>query len=416
MKICLVFTGITLLLAVSCQHKTERNVAMQQYEPIKGTFGYDLAFLSRYCETVVLSSADSMAGLIVIPGWQARVMTSTAGGAGGRSHGWINYKLIQSGDTLEHINPYGGEERFWLGPEGGPFSIYFPPYSDQIFENWAVPPPIDTREFNTLEVGATSARFGAGFRLTNYKGNVLDIQIDRTIRLLSTDDISKHFGFDLPKDIATVSYETENTLTNKGNSPWNETNGMVNIWLLAMLNPSPAATIFIPIRQGREKELGKPVVDDYFGKVPSNRLIVEPGMVFLKADGKYRSKIGIPPRRALPYACSYDSINHTLTVQWCDLPVNPAMYLNGKWGAGNDPLAGDVINAYNDGPVEDGSQMGPFFELESSSPAANLKPGESLTHRQRIFHFEGSEPDLGLISEKLTGMCLDEVKQKFSVE
>jgi len=35
--------------------------------------------------------------------------------------------------------------------------------------------------------------------------------------------------------------------------------------------------------------------------------------------------------------------------------------------------------------------MGPFYELESSSPAANLKPGEKLVHRQRIMHFEGNE-------------------------
>jgi hypothetical protein len=57
--------------------------------------------------------------------------------------------------------------------------------------------------------------------------------------------------------------------------------------------------------------------------------------------------------------------------------------------------------------------MGPFYELESSSPAANLKPGEKLMHRQRIFHFEGNEDQLGVIVEKLFGISLDEVKGIF---
>jgi hypothetical protein len=41
---------------------------------------------------------------------------------------------------------------------------------------------------------------------------------------------------------------------------------------------------------------------------------------------------------------------------------------------------GDVINAYNDGPNDDGTQLGRFLELETSSPAAALKSGNSITH------------------------------------
>jgi len=38
-------------------------------------------------------------------------------GAHGFSFGWINRELIASGKAMPHINPYGGEERLWLGPE-----------------------------------------------------------------------------------------------------------------------------------------------------------------------------------------------------------------------------------------------------------------------------------------------------------
>ena len=46
-----------------------------------------------------------------------------------------------------------------------------------------------------------------------------------------------------------------------------------------------------------------------------------------------------------------------------------AAYLNQEWNLDGDPFIGDAVNAYNDGPLEDGSQMGPFYELESVSPA-----------------------------------------------
>jgi hypothetical protein len=51
--------------------------------------------------------------------------------------------------------------------------------------------------------------------------------------------------------------------------------------------------------------------------------------------------------------------------------------------------------------------------METSSPAANLKPGEKLTHQQRIFHFEGTEDQLSLITNKIFGINLTEVKKKF---
>ena len=52
-------------------------------------------------------------------------MTSTVGGSNSPSHGWINRELIEAGRNDPHINAYGGEDRFWLGPEGGQFSIFF---------------------------------------------------------------------------------------------------------------------------------------------------------------------------------------------------------------------------------------------------------------------------------------------------
>jgi hypothetical protein len=59
-----------------------------------------------------------------------------------------------------------------------------------------------------------------------------------------------------------------------------------------------------------------------------------------------------------------------------------------------EPYKGDAVNAYNDGPVEDGTQLGKFYEIESSSPAAELKKGESLRHVHRTIHFQGPKKSL----------------------
>jgi hypothetical protein len=88
-------------------------------------------------------------------------------------------------------------------------------------------------------------------------------------------------------------------------------------------------------------------------------------------------------------------------------------YVNSKWGKQEDPLKGDAVNSYNDGPVEDGSIMGPFYEIESSSPAALLNPGESLTHTQRVFHITGDEKQLDKIVQKIFNVSLDQIKEAF---
>jgi hypothetical protein len=88
--------------------------------------------------------------------------------------------------------------------------------------------------------------------------------------------------------------------------------------------------------------------------------------------------------------------------------------VNSKWGDQTFPFSGDVVNSYNDGPVEDGSIMGPFYEIESSSPAAMLSAGTRITHTQRIFHITGNEDKLSLITEKLFHYSLSEIKEVFN--
>ena len=72
-----------------------------------------------------------------------------------------------------------------------------------------------------------------------------------------------------------------------------------------------------------------------------------------------------------------------------------------------------MINSYNDGPTETGTVMGPFYEIETSSPAATLKPGQALTHTQYTMHIEGDEAVLAGIVRQVFGVELDKVAQMF---
>ena len=78
------------------------------------------------------------------------------------------------------------------------------------------------------------------------------------------------------------------------------------------------------------------------------------------------------------------------------------------WEIQNDPFSGDAVNAYNDGPIE-GKQMGQFYELESSSPAASLGAGESIHHLHRTIHLKGDKINLDKIAFKLLGIGVDAI-------
>jgi hypothetical protein len=181
-----------------------------------------------------------------------------------------------------------------------------------------------------------------------------------------------------------------------------------------MFNPSPAVTIVIPVKSGDEKELGVPVNDNYFGKISGDRLKVLGNNIYFRADGKSRGKIGIPPRRATGIMGSYDFENNILTLLICKMADGDKKYVNSAWKIQDDPYSGDALNSYNDGPLEDGSQMGPFYELETSSPAAALRPGESITHSQITVHVTGDKKLLNSISAKVFGVSLDEIEKAFN--
>ena len=404
---------LLIMITSACNNSGQENASENTTDSLsQGSFGYDLQFLKQHDDSVVVLSNDSgKAQVIVSPKYQAKVFTSTAEGDAGQSFGWVNYKAF-SGPTDAHMNAYGGENRFWLGPEGGRFSLFFKPDSQMVFDNWKTPAPFDTESWNVVNKSDGSVTMQKNMQLTNYKGTDLNLSVERSVKILSNPEIAQKLGIDLDTSIKAVAYQTENVITNKGNAAWTEATGMPCIWMLDMFTPSPATVIVVPYKNLAGKPFEKVVTSDYFGQIPPDRLKHTDNILFLKADGKSRGKLGVVPGYAKTIAGSYDPQHKVLTIINYDLDSS-AKYLNQEWNTTKPTFAGDAVNAYNDGPLADGSQMGPFYEMESVSPAAFLKPGESLSHDHAVFHFTGDETKLDAISQKLLGVSLKDIQKEF---
>ena len=375
-------------------------------------FDADLQFLLGHTKVVLLSE-PSGARVAVAPEYQGRVMTSTTGGADAPSFGWLGRAAIASGQRQPHMNVFGGEDRFWLGPEGGQYALFFKRGDPFDLDHWQTPEPIDWGAWDMFHQTDTAVGFEKRMALQNYAGATFDVDVKRTIRLMGNGEIAAQLKAPVPTAVRAVGFESANAVTNLGSTAWKKDSGLISVWILGMFNPSPQTTVVLPIAQGQDA--AAPAVNDaYFGKVPGDRLIVKDGVVFFHGDGQYRSKIGLPPSRALSVAGSYDSAAHVLTVIEYTRPMHAVGYVNSMWAVQREPYGGDVINSYNDGPPEPGKPpLGPFYELETSSPALDLAPGATYAHVHRTFHLAGPEADLDRIARATLHVGLADIAKAF---
>ncbi|MDR2231882.1 MAG: hypothetical protein LBE56_02020 [Tannerella sp.] len=410
MKKLIVLIVSIMMMSTSCKNPVGQGDAESF---VKGEFGYDVAFLSQKdSDLIVLSGNGGKSQLIVSPKYQAKVFTGTANGPKGAGFGFVNYKVLDAEVLDEHMNGYGGENRFWLGPEGGKFSVYFAKNAEQVYDNWHTPKPIDIEPWEVASADAKSAVLTKEMQVTNYLGNQFRMNVERKIALMEPVEACLQLGIAANPNINMVAYQTDNSITNLDDFEWTQETGTVCIWILDMFNPAPNAVTVIPFNEGDEAQLGKIVTSDYFGEIPADRFRVMQNVIYLKTDGQFRSKVGLNGKRTKAIAGNYDPDSKRLTITTFNVD-EAATYLNQEWNPARNPLTGDALNAYNDGPLADGSIMGPFLELESVSPAAFLKPLESLSHRHSVFHFTGEETDLNPIAEQLLGVSLQDIKSAF---
>ncbi len=371
-------------------------------------------FLSQHTKVVELTDGAA-ARVLVCPEYQGRVMTSTCDGENGASLGWINRAFIETGKPSAQFNNYGGEDRIWLSPEGGQFSLWFAPGAKQEFANWFTPPALNEGQFEpTQSYTKSMARMHRPMKFTNAAKTPFQVDVERDVQLLSGGTFGTLFGPQAAEAVSAgklkaVGFSSNNTVTNR-DGLLSKARGLISIWILSMMNSSPETVIIAPYRAGSEAELGPVVKADYFGVVPPDRLKIAPEAILFRGDSHYRSKIGVSQRRVKPIAGSINYRDGILTLVTFDMPANPAdhMYLNNAWDLPQkNPFVGDVLNSYNDGPP---ASLGAFYEIESLSPAKELGPGELLRHRHVTFHIQGDLPALARLAKITLGVDLDKVR------
>jgi hypothetical protein len=371
------------------------------------TFADDVAFLSRRTQLSILESPSG--GRVVVAGeYQGRVMTSAVE-PHGRSLGFVNRRFIEEEKRATQFDNYGGEDRFWLGPEGGQYALYFPPGKPFVFSNWQTPHPLQEGAWEAKGADKNRVKFTKAMGFTNYAGTQFELRIERQVELVSAEETARRLGVTIPSSVMWIGFSTSNSITNTGPSPWVEAKGLVSVWILGMFSPNADTRVIVPFERAGSGEI---VNDRYFGKVPAERLDVREAKGYLSflCDGTHRSKIGLGPSRAKPALGSYSKEANLLTVVLYTKPAENSRYVNSMWEMQKEPYGGDVVNSYNDGPTEPGKpSLGGFYEIESSSPAAALAPGATLTHVHQTFHFAGPKDALATIANKVLGVNLGEL-------
>jgi len=377
-------------------------------------------FLASSTKLVELTN-DRGARVAICPEWQGRVMPSTCAGLDGPSFGFLHREFIERGQTDPHFSNYGAEDRMWLSPEGGQFSLWFKPGDKQTLDNWFTPPALNEGAFEIVsEKNDPFYRLTRRMRFQNASGTPFDLAVNRDVRLLNGPELVRLFGREAAElldgpGVKLVGYETINTITNRGPAMTKE-KGLVSIWMLGMLNASLETVVIVPYKPGPESQLGPVVKSDYFGPIPADRLKITPEAILLRADANYRSKLGASQKRARNVLGSIDFAGGVLSIVHCTMPDDPTKhdYMNNMWELPQaEPYVGDVVNAYNDGPPAPGKKgLGHFYEIESLSPAKALATGESLTHQHRTLHIKADRATLDRLAKQILGVDLGAVERQ----
>ncbi|HET6163163.1 MAG TPA: DUF6786 family protein [Planctomycetota bacterium] len=355
-------------------------------------FARDVQFLKDFADAVVLE-APGGGKVVVSPKLSGRVMTS-AFSDNEPGFGLVNREAITRPPVARGFSNYGGEDRLWLAPEGGPYGLFFDPGAKQELANWYVPPAMDGGVRTPTGQDAASISFHERIALKNVEGVAFDLTIDRKVEALAKDELERVLGAALPEGAKFVAFRTTNKVTNEAKVAL-PADALVAPWVLGQFRPSPKTTVLLPY-QGAEGVIKK----DYFGVVPPDRLALVPegdgGVARFKGDAQLRSKIGVSAAGALGWLGAWDAQHKVLTLVNHSLPPAGAVVPDCNWTVPNPRAkSGDVATSYNHG------EEPRFFELESIGPALGAAPKSSVTQVQTTIHLAAEPAALAEIAKKL---------------
>jgi hypothetical protein len=364
---------------------------------------------------VVLQGRKRSRRVLCAPTLVGRVLTSTFDGPQGEGLGWVGVDAILKGPVNPVINNFGGEERFWIGPEGSQFGLHFG-NQEQTFANYRVPPAMNSQPYEVLGIsrGADFVVMRAHTHLRNAADTEFDIDVTRTIKI--ADDCPYVMG--RSGDVDFVGFQSETAVKNVSEHPIRRETGALAAWTPGLFPNGPKTTVIVPFRIHPEVGGGEAIRQDYIkdlcedGQMPAHAWRIADQHALLRADGRVRTKIGVGKRHALNRLGSLDVETGLLTLVTFEL--YPEMdYVAPYWRhlSNHELFDGEAVSVYLDGPAASNRNAGDFYELETLSPALVLGPGESFLHRNRVYHLRGDLADTGAICQLFLKANVNEVKE-----
>ncbi|OFX13510.1 MAG: hypothetical protein A2Z18_07140 [Armatimonadetes bacterium RBG_16_58_9] len=339
-------------------------------------------------KSYVLATGGAGRSVLVCPALAGRVMGTSYDGEPGTFGGWIDVKAFQEGINDIWDN-WGGEERYWLCPEGGQFGLMFESLPNT-FDNYRVQDGINNQAYEVVDTSnqGDSLTMRAEFEMVNAARTRFRVRSTRRITALDESPCVLGSG----DGVECVGFQSESMLTNIGSAPWTKDTGCLAHWHLGQFVLGPRVIAIVPYRQGPFAD--PPIRRDYFerfcigGVMPENRHSVKDGVALFRADGKVRTKIGQNRSRALGILGSYNlDTDEIILMQYDFYPT--LEYAASYWYEQPEPYNGDCISLSAEGPDKPGGPEGRCYELESMSPALLLERGQSFTFRTRTVHIRG---------------------------
>ena len=122
-----------------------------------------------------------------------------------------------SGEIQSHINAYGRR--------AGRFSFLKKQFD---LNHWQTPAVLDTEPFQLDSLSKTHARLSKIMNLVNYSGYNFRAKVDRKVSIFNSSDIEKNLDISIGDQLY-VGYQSENILTNLGQTSWKKNNGLLSI-------------------------------------------------------------------------------------------------------------------------------------------------------------------------------------------
>ena len=405
MKQFKIFILVTII--IGCKKNPENRANLENSFKLTSTYESVFHSIKSKTKVIELTSGDGKSRLLITPELNGKILTSTYNNLSGDSNGWIHLKELYN-DTI-NAESIGGEERIWLGPLGGQHSFYYQQIKPLNEDNWSVPYDIGKKGFKVISFDETNIHLQKELAITNFIGTHFSLELFRDIKILNASEIKNNLFFDLDNSINFVGYETSHRLINKGKESWYKDSGLVSLWSAGMFEGTDETVVIVPLLE--TSHLG--AIYNYMGALDSARVkIIQGHTLLFKADGKYRSKIGIPKNLApSTYGCYAKDKKRLTIVQYKQ--TKDSLYSNSYVTVQESPYKGEAIPIYNNGTMDySPTKTTSFFELESTSAMKVLKPLDTLKHWHRVYHFSGTEKQLNQISEKILKINLLQCKFK----